>query len=131
MKHLILYIVCLCYVYQLELVFWLLVNPQFMYLQYNMYLFKPCIHCTQVPETSFDVLFLEQITAIDLCWSSRNCKSFCNLFLELQYKSIAVICSRNKMSKEVSGICVQCMQGLKHCSAHTQHVIQNIPPAGM
>ena len=26
---------------------------------------KPCIHCTQVPETSFDLLFLEQTTAID------------------------------------------------------------------
>ena len=27
---------------------------------------KACIHCTQVPETSFDLLFLEQITQL-LC----------------------------------------------------------------
>ena len=30
---------------------------------------KPCIHCTQVPEISFDLLFLKQVTAIE---SSRN-----------------------------------------------------------
>ena len=31
-----------------------------------MQAFKPCIHCTQVLETSFDLLFLEQITQL-LC----------------------------------------------------------------
>ena len=30
------------------------------------YQVKACIHCTQVPETSFDLLFLEQITQL-LC----------------------------------------------------------------
>ena len=42
---------------------------------------KACIHCTQVPETSFDLLFLEQMTQL-LCigvpeTSSRNFCSVC------------------------------------------------------
>ena len=44
-------------------------------------LLKACIHCTQVPETSFGLLFLEQITQL-LCIGvpETNSRNFCSVW---------------------------------------------------